>query len=358
MSTLNHPITLAEILEDPSNTSVRVTLSGPSWSLDNPDAECPRLGVNVRVAHPLRVYSDSADSPGSIRTLQSDSDGSSNSDTLRQSVSSSVALDIAAHEAQITELEARNAKPFGIEFQNALTRHLQKHVATKYKVGTELSEALDGGCCVTHRKELETFLEKAMSDVARDMIWIESGGLKRGTYRPSWLMLERSGASGDRGSSRSDPAAIISDFCEYATPNGSIYDNCLAQSIVSDRKCRHPLTRSLHEGSLKLVVEAELRTLAPLFTDLRVRWANDDDSLNMEWPEIEKQLRQLDPISTAFLAEVKKKVKHMKGWRRSTHEEDSRFAIEMASAAEEPTQSLWRVPYPFLKINSELRVVD
>jgi hypothetical protein len=132
----------------------------------------------------------------------------------------------------------------------------------------------------------------------------------------------------------------------------------LVQSAVGRPNCQFPLSELLQNGTLGLDIEATLKTPAPLFTDLRPKWTVRKGSLDITSPEMTKLLRCFEPISTAYINEVKKEVSRMRGWTKETHRTNLESAMNSAKEIKTPTQSHWQVPYPFSVLKPKLVIVE
>jgi len=360
MSSSAHETTIEEMLADGSDLLVKVVLTGPRWVSGDTTAKYPSLDVSVmRIevrdisdsSSGLSAIAESPDREPSARSQESNGSINANPEDEYRDASSGSEDEQRFDSDQLYKL---------------LTRQLEREIAGSYKTWAKGSDSLKGGCCPHHRDHLETFLETTTYDVVRNMMWIEEGRRSERRERPEWLKFQAGGQIGDsaeidEGYTTTKPGSDIkvSDFpCEYTTAGGSLWDNCLVQSAVGRANCQFPLSELLQKGILGLDIEASMKTPAPLFTDLRAKWTVREGSLDITTPEIVDQLGYLEPISTAYINEVKKEVSYMRGWSKETHRTNLESAMTTAKGMKNPSRSHWQVPYPFSVLKPKLAIVE
>jgi hypothetical protein len=132
----------------------------------------------------------------------------------------------------------------------------------------------------------------------------------------------------------------------------------LVQSAVGKPNCQFPLSELLQNETLGPDIEATLKTPAPLFTELRAKWTIRKGSLDITSPEMTKLLQYYEPISKAYIIEVKKELSHKRGWTKEIHRTNLESAMISAKEIKTPTQSHWQVPYPFSVLKPKLVIAE
>lgn len=239
------------------------------------------------------------------------------------------------------------------------------------------SDVRKGGLCPTHRKKLESYLVSQAPEVARSMMLVEKSGkeYESDIHRPDWVTF----VGGDR--LRHDHAAQIgyettslslyrepayAFFCQNTLPNASLEDNCLCRTVASVRKSRIPLASEISNGSLGLTIELKANPLK-VWPRAKSKWTDHRGSLDLDSPEVQKQLSLFKPLLTAFKRQFKKEYNDIlakPGSERRSIEDMGLSALVRASghsflqSGESGSYPFSGQCYPFSGLRTNLKYIE